>query len=474
MKIIIRFIFTICLLFFITACSSDDTPDNPPKEETIDKPDEESTPDEETDPPVVEISGAELLFNGTAILNMNDPNIPYVFYNTHGSTATAVDDTMDGVLNKVILTDTEQRTIIEMDEVSGLPKRMYTSDNIVVLYHFKEENTLMDLAIVSENNDTEYIDDVDVSDLAFSAKYSNNEKSSACTELDAPLKTISNGVTWALGGWCKIKQDNNPIFQLLNLSSKECRDIYRSMFPCCQLAVTNEAYCTQLTQQDKTLAEITELTPCTQNGDTSACVTAAQTTVQDAINETISLVSLISENVISDAEAVLLDTGETPPSNNNELAGIWFMERYSDIEIDAIDEIVVGVEYCDEPPFQNECETLTEASMALNPDNTFTLVRRDLEVTKGTDPLATTNFELTITGTWSYDADKGEFTLITLSEEDLRDGVILESQTYEEGNSQTAVSVTISDTNLVILWTSEDNDGNGIAEVSYTEFWVKS
>ena len=127
---------------------------------------------------------------------------------------------------------------------------MYTSENVLVIYNFKDENTNLDIAIMQVNQETVFIEDIDVSDTSFTNKSILTKKEADCSKLQTPLLSMANGKTWALDSWCKIKEDNNIKFQALNLTAKECNDIYRDMFPCCNLSVLEDAYCTQLYKQN--------------------------------------------------------------------------------------------------------------------------------------------------------------------------------------------------------------------------------
>ncbi|HAI37165.1 MAG TPA: hypothetical protein DCM40_02995, partial [Maribacter sp.] len=93
-----------------------------------------------------------------------------LLFNQNGATATTIDQDLDGVFEQIILSDGENSTIIEINLETGLPSKMYTSENVLVIYNFKDENTNLDIAIMQVNQETVFIEDIDVSDTSFTNK----------------------------------------------------------------------------------------------------------------------------------------------------------------------------------------------------------------------------------------------------------------------------------------------------------------
>ncbi|APA64461.1 hypothetical protein [Maribacter sp. 1_2014MBL_MicDiv] len=459
----------IFLLSITLACSSPDDgnyvePLKEDTEESIETPTEPSTPETP--------SGAELLFNGTAIMETNDAKTPYVLFNQNGAIATTIDQDLDGVFEQIILSDGENSTIIEINSETGLPSKMYTSENVLVMYNFKDENTNLDIAIMQVNQETVFIEDIDVSDTSFTNKSILTKKEADCSKLQTPLLSMANGKTWALDSWCKIKEDNHIKFQALNLTAKECNDIYRDMFPCCNLSVLEDAYCTQLSNQSLVLPEITALASCATDGNISDCINSSIMDIQSLISKAETLKSQIGADVILQAEQVLLDVIDENLGGNDELIGVWNFAKYEELSEDDLEIVELNIEYCDDVPNENSCSTITELTLEFKLDGTFVSSLTELDKQQGLEGPADTIVEIE-SGNWSYDTSTNTLVLVAQSYEYLENGVIVEQNIYPNGEIISIERFTVTNTELTIIFDEEDNNGDGIVEESYTEYYVK-
>ncbi|MEP2057750.1 MAG: hypothetical protein ABJJ05_08085 [Maribacter litoralis] len=163
------------------------------------------------------------------------------------------------------------------------------------------------------------------------------DKSMECESLQAPLLSMANGSSWALDGWCKIMEDNNIKFQALNLTAKECNDIYRDMFPCCSISAFENAYCDQLPNQALILSEITELVSCAADGDISDCINSGIIDIQNLMEQADALKSQIGEDARIQAEQVLLDVIDENLGGNDELIGVWNFAKYEELSEDELE-----------------------------------------------------------------------------------------------------------------------------------------
>lgn len=460
---------SIFLFLIIISCSS------PDYTVTDIKMSEEETEVEEEIIEPLEPTGEELLYNGTAIMKTNDPRIPFILFNKEGATSAAIDENLDGEMDKVVLTDGEAKTVIEINIETGLPKKMYTSEGILVIYDFKENNSLLDVAIVAANEETIYIDNVDISTLEFTSKSDNANKTIACAPIQKSMVTMANGYKWALGGWCKIKEDNSIVFQSLDLTAKECRDIYRQMHPCCQVSAYEDIYCKQLTNQSKVLSEIEQLVACALDGDLSDCINSSTTDIQNLINEALFLKSEIGEETILQAEIILFDLIETNPGGNNNLIGTWLLERQEEQFEGIVDVTIVGVEYCDDFPNENSCYTITtETTLVFNKDGSFVSTLNELDKQEGPNGPINEIIEKEF-GEWSYNTETNELLIAAKSYEYQENGVVVETDIYANGGDIIYnESFTVSETELIIIFDTEDNNADGIPEESYTEYYVRN
>lgn len=453
-------------LFFISlligCSSSDDTP-------VIKVIEEEKI--EETN----EVSGADLLYNGTALMVTEDSRMPYIFYSKEGVKVAVIDENLDGDFNKITLTDGDFEAVIEMDVNTGLPLKLYTSENILILYNFKENHTLLDIAFIQPETEPIYIYDTDVSDFALSSKHAINSKTGACNSLPPILFSAANGMNWALGGWCKIRANNSVIFQSRNLSSKECDDIYRDMFPCCQISPYLDAYCKQIPNQAKVLAVIPELEACAKDGQLGDCIGNALTNVQGVLNNANSLRSLIGEDLILQSENVIYDLIEENLGGNAALVGKWYLDREEELFEGTIDTTVAGIEYCEDAPLEDNCYTLVEQYVEFNEGGTFRSNVKQLEKQNGTTGPADEIIEKYV-GKWSYNAETDKLLLVAFSYEYWENGVAVEVDDYEQEGGQIIYveSFTVTNTNLIIVSETEDPNADGIPDESFTEFYTKS
>lgn len=466
-----KLILYIFLLSIALGCSSSDDGNvlEPSTKEDSEEPVE--TPTESSTPEIP--SGAELLYNGTAIMETKDPKIPFILYNQNGAISTAIDQNLDGAFEQVILTDGDAKTVIDLDITTGLPTKMYTSENVVVIYNFKEDNTTLDIAVIQQGNETVYIEDIDVSDSSFTNKIHITNKSMECESLQAPLLSMANGKSWALNGWCKIKEDNNIKFQALNLSAKECNDKYREMYPCCSISAFENAYCDQLPNQALILSEIAELVSCAADGDVSDCINSGIMDIQNLISEAESLKLQIGEDVIAEAEQLLLDIIDDNLGGTDELIGIWNFVKYEELSVDDLEVVEIDVEYCDDAPNENSCYTITEWSVEFKLDGTFLGSVTELDKQQGPNGPADTIVEIE-KGDWSYDAQTNELVFVARSYEYLENGAVVEQDTYPNGEIINTERFTVTNTELIIVFDEEDNDGDGNIEESYIEYYSRN
>ena len=407
------FIIIVSILLF-QACSSDDTTEKStqPINEQV-APIE--TPQEE--------SGADLLVDGLAVINTLNTKVPYVFTHTSGAKTAILDKNEDGFFDEIALTENDIELTITINGTTGLPDKMVLNEGGVVLYHFKENNTLLDLAIIKPSQEPVYIRDVDMSTYELVAKTSQSSKSQTCQKVQQARVTMANGYRWALGGWCKVKLDNNVVFQSLNLSAQECRSIYLDLNPCCAVPVNQDLFCKQLEKQALVLSEMPDLKACVSQDNVNECIVEVLAQVDNLLENAAQLSDEIGAILLAEVNQKLIEDIDNNLGGNSDLLGTWTLLRNEEFFEGVIDVEVAGVEYCEGA--DNTCYTLIAQTVTYNQDGSFRIFLKETEKQNGS-----TNEIIEIQeGNWSY-SDATGLNMVELSYEYKENGVVVDSDTY--------------------------------------------
>lgn len=130
LKIILISIFAVTLF---VSCSSDDKDSNP-----------------------------EGLIEGVALLATDNEEMPLIIQHIDGGRIVTIDENEDGNLDRLVYTEDNRFLVAELNPISQLPSRITTSDNTVFLFAYKDDNTLVDIAVVQANDEIGYIRDVPI------------------------------------------------------------------------------------------------------------------------------------------------------------------------------------------------------------------------------------------------------------------------------------------------------------------------
>jgi hypothetical protein len=141
------------------------------------------------------------LIEGVAILETNNQRIPFVFNHDLGGKAAMVDDDENGLFDKLAYEDEDGVKItLDIDENTGLPKRMYHSDGLVIAYHYKDGNSLLDVALISENSTIEYVRNIETGINGLTNKAQQLPNLKINNTLDALKGTIgAMSLAWSAG-----------------------------------------------------------------------------------------------------------------------------------------------------------------------------------------------------------------------------------------------------------------------------------
>ena len=119
------------------------------------------------------------------IFETQNTKYPYIFQHKNGERLSGRDEDENGIVDGFLYQNDNFSELIIIDEQSGLPKTKINSDGIIVAYSFKESNTLLDIAIYNESENS-FLRNINI----------NLEEKSETSKLDtASLKAGSNITT---------------------------------------------------------------------------------------------------------------------------------------------------------------------------------------------------------------------------------------------------------------------------------------
>lgn len=113
-----------------------------------------SDDDENTNP------DPEGLTEGVAFLATDDPAAPLVMQHINGEQIVTIDENENGALDALVYTQDANFLVAHLNEATSLPERITTSDNTLFIFSYKNNNTLMDVAVVQPDNQIGYLRDI--------------------------------------------------------------------------------------------------------------------------------------------------------------------------------------------------------------------------------------------------------------------------------------------------------------------------
>ncbi|MGK0376712.1 MAG: hypothetical protein ACJA1Z_000510 [Patiriisocius sp.] len=114
------------------------------------------TQDEDSD----EIQTSDLLYKGLGILETGINEMPIILQHENGERIVTIDTNGDSYVDGLIYTNGSDFMNVVIDEYTLLPNRITTSDNTVFLFAFKQNNTLVDIGVLKQDNQVNYIRDI--------------------------------------------------------------------------------------------------------------------------------------------------------------------------------------------------------------------------------------------------------------------------------------------------------------------------
>jgi len=305
MKIIKQIFYLTSVVLFAYACNkTDNGPVPPPGPDGVNPP-VEQPPTEQ--PPAVDPT--DYLIEGMAFMVTNDQRIPIILHHVDGAKAAMIDDDEDGVAELMVHSEDGFETVINIDPETRLPLKMCSSDGTVVLYNYKESNTLLDMAIMRPDEPIEYARDLVVTaTIPDPESIYNSVASRAACDVD-PLNVTLNGVgySWALGGLCEIRDGNGGEVQFPNLSVGACRNIFHDRFGHARIRVEDEnKVCQQMDNQASILSLISDYADCVTQSTLTDCITLGLSNIEAILENADDVFNSIGEDTISLAYGALI------------------------------------------------------------------------------------------------------------------------------------------------------------------------
>ncbi len=140
-----------------------------------------------------------LLIEGTALMVTEDQRMPVILKHEDGGKAAMIDNDLDGRYDRLVYQENNLEMVMDVDEFTGLPTKLFASDGGVLLYQYKENNTLLDIAIIDDKGEVGYVRDIDISTInGLTAKAMLGATSKGSNE---KVKEMVSGLSlaWSMG-----------------------------------------------------------------------------------------------------------------------------------------------------------------------------------------------------------------------------------------------------------------------------------
>lgn len=126
----------------------------------------------------------DILIQGIGIIQTDNEKYPLLIQHENGERFITVDNDENGNLDGVLYSNGEHYFLSQLDESTLLPTITTTSDGEMILYSFRNENSIMDIGFVDKNGAVQYFTDIEIS-----LPTRTSEKRALSKEPD-PLKSL--------------------------------------------------------------------------------------------------------------------------------------------------------------------------------------------------------------------------------------------------------------------------------------------
>ncbi|MDD7887323.1 hypothetical protein [Flavivirga sp. 57AJ16] len=128
-----------------------------------------------------DLSDEDILIEGVGIMFTENTKYPLLIQHQNGERFLTMDNDENNNIDAIIFSNGDVSMISELDESTLLPSVTTFSDGTMIVYSFKEDNTIMDIGIIDPNQNIEYVRDIEISlpSRTTNKKYYNSKSSSS-------------------------------------------------------------------------------------------------------------------------------------------------------------------------------------------------------------------------------------------------------------------------------------------------------
>lgn len=282
----IKLVFTICLLIAINkSCVPDDTPITPKAK----------------------------LIEGVAVMVTENEKTPFIFSHENGGKSAMIDENLNGLFDKMAYSENGLELVMELNENTGLPQKMYSSEGAVFIYYYKENNTLLDIAIIEKEQTISYVRDIETGLDSATGKSSNFSLKSQTDTLEALQGTVSAmSLAWS-AGTCIFYASANfasagvtaPV--TLPATFIACGGFLADFLLFVESAsdIDNQ-WSQQINNARSALSLIGDYSGCATNGNIADCISIGLSAINGILNIVEAVKLLVGEENINLAEGALI------------------------------------------------------------------------------------------------------------------------------------------------------------------------
>ncbi|MDD7887322.1 hypothetical protein [Flavivirga sp. 57AJ16] len=134
------------------------------------------------------------LYNGLGIIETENDKYPLILQHIDGDRIVTIDNDLNGEMDGYLFSNSKDSFLVEINEENFLPSKITLSDESILMFSYREDNSVMDLGFIDANGNIEYSKDIDISEIAnLNSNFKLESKSNNIKNLNK-LKNIKNAL----------------------------------------------------------------------------------------------------------------------------------------------------------------------------------------------------------------------------------------------------------------------------------------